>query len=126
MQIWVNSDNEYERKVAHPILAILNQHHLLLSTLLLSNSLALEALPIFLDKIVPSYIAIIISTVAVVVLGEVLPQAYCTGPHKVSIAYFFVPFIRSLQCILYIFVQPITYVLDNWLGHHEDKITLTP
>ncbi len=24
------------------------------------------------------------------------------------------------------FVGPITYVLDNWLGHHDDKIVLTP
>ena len=69
MQIWLNSDNAYERKVAKPILEILNNHHLLLSTLLLSNSLSLEALPIFLDKIVPSYMAIIISTIAVVVFG---------------------------------------------------------
>jgi metal transporter CNNM len=55
--------------VSRPILDILNNHHLLLSTLLLSNALSLEALPIFLDKLVPSYLAVIISTVAVVVFG---------------------------------------------------------
>jgi metal transporter CNNM len=126
MQIWLNSDSEYERKTPKPILDILNNHHLLLSTLLLSNSLALEALPIFLDKIVPSYLAIIISTVAVVVFGEVIPQAYCTGSHKVAIGYYFAPFIRFLELVLYVFVRPITYVLDNWLGHHDDKIVLTP
>lgn len=126
MQIWVNSDSEYERRVARPILDILNNHHLLLSTLLLSNSLSLEALPIFLDKIVPSYLAIIISTVAVVVFGEVIPQAYATGQHKVTIGYYCAPFIRFLQFILYVFVRPITYVLDNWLGHHDDKIVLSP
>jgi len=126
MQIWVNSDNEYERKTAKPILEILNNHHLLLSTLLLSNSLALEALPIFLDKIVPSFMAIIISTIAVVVFGEVIPQAYCTGAHKVKIGYYFSPFVKFLELVLYIFVRPITYVLDNWLGHHDDKIILTP
>jgi len=125
MQIWVNSESEYERKVARPILDILNNHHMLLSTLLLSNSLCLEALPIFLDKIVPSYMAIIISTCAVVVFGEVLPQAYCTGPHKTTIGYFFAPLVRFLQFVLYVFVAPMTYVLDNWLGHHDDKIVLT-
>jgi len=31
-----------------------------------------------------------------------------------------------MEFILYIFVSPITYVLDNWLGHHDDKIVLTP
>jgi metal transporter CNNM len=94
--------------------------------LLLSNSLCLEALPIFLDKIVPSYLAIIISTIAVVVFGEVIPQAYCTGQHKIAIGFFFAPFIKFLQTVLYIFVGPITYVLDNWLGHHDGKIVLTP
>lgn len=69
MQIWLSSDDEDKRTVAKPILEILSNHHLLLSTLLLSNSLSLEALPIFLDKIVPSYLAIIISTVAVVIFG---------------------------------------------------------
>jgi metal transporter CNNM len=53
-------------------------------------------LPIFLDKIVPAYIAIFISTAAVVIFGEVIPQAYCTGPHKIAIGYYFSPFIKFL------------------------------
>jgi CBS domain containing-hemolysin-like protein len=40
--------------------------------------------------------AIIISTVVVVVLGEVLPQAYCTGHHKVTIGYYASGFIKGL------------------------------
>lgn len=47
---------------------------MLLSTLLLNNAIAMEALPIFLDALVPSWLAIIISTTAVLVFGEVLPQ----------------------------------------------------
>ena len=46
---------------------------MLLSTLLISNSIAMEALPIFLDAIVPSYMAVGISTVAVLIVGEILP-----------------------------------------------------
>lgn len=33
----------------------------------------MEALPIFLDAIMPAYMAIIFSTVAVVVVGEIIP-----------------------------------------------------
>ena len=69
--------------------------------------------------------AILISTAAVVVFGEVIPQAYCTGHHKVTIGYYMSPFVRFLQCILYPFVKPIAYVLDHWLGHEEAKIKLT-
>lgn len=52
---------------------ILKNHHILLSTLLISNALAMEALPIFLDEIVPSYMAVAISVIAVVTVGEILP-----------------------------------------------------
>jgi hypothetical protein len=34
----------------------------------------MEALPIFLDAIVPAVVAIILSTTAVLIFGEVLPQ----------------------------------------------------
>jgi metal transporter CNNM len=97
---------------------------MLLSTLLLANAISLEALPIFLDKIVPGYMAIIISIIAVVVFGEVLPQSFCTGQHKVVIGYYFSGFVKTLEFLLYIFVKPIVYILDNWIGHHDDKVSL--
>lgn len=42
-------------------------------TLLLCNALAMEALPLFLDKVVPSAIAIVISVTAVLIFGEIVP-----------------------------------------------------
>jgi hypothetical protein len=47
--------------------------HWLLVTLLICNACALETLPIYLDRIVPSKYAILISVVAVVLVGEVIP-----------------------------------------------------
>lgn len=69
--------------------------------------------------------AIFISTAAVVIFGEVIPQAYCTGPHKIAIGYFFSSFIRFLQCILYPFVKPIVVLLDQIIEHNEGGIILT-
>lgn len=66
---------------ANKILPILENHHLLLSTILLNNAIAMESLPIFLDALVPSWLAILLSTSAVLVFGEVVPQAICTGPN---------------------------------------------
>ena len=48
-------------------------HHHLLVTLLLMNSFANEALPLFLDNLVPSWAAIAISVSAVLLVGEILP-----------------------------------------------------
>lgn len=122
--MWMNTGTDQQKTIAKPILDVLSNHHLLLSTLLMANALSLEALPIFLDKIVPGYMAIIISTAAVVVFGEVIPQAYCTGHHKVAIGYRCSGFIKILECLFYIFVIPIVYVLDNCIGHHDDKLVL--
>ena len=47
------SDSEVERKQARSLVPLLIDHHRLLVTLLLINAIANEALPLFLDKIVP-------------------------------------------------------------------------
>lgn len=84
--------------------------------MLLSNAISMEALPIFLDKIIPAYLAVIFSTLAVLIFGEVIPQAYCTGTNQISIAYTFSSFVKFLQFTLGIFVRPIAWLLDKWLG----------
>ena len=55
--------------VAHP--------HYLLATLLLCNAAAMETLPIFLDRLLNPAAAIIISVTAILIFGEILPQAVC-------------------------------------------------
>lgn len=70
-------------KAAKRVLPILQQHHWLLVTLLLANAAAMEALPIFLDALVPAYAAVIISVTAVLIFGEIIPQAVCTGPSQI-------------------------------------------
>lgn len=45
----------------------------MLVTLLLCNAVAMEALPLFLDKVVSPTIAIVISVTAVLTFGEIIP-----------------------------------------------------
>lgn len=61
---------------AERILPVVKNQHLLLCTLLIGNSLAMEALPIFLDKLVPSFVAILISVTLILAFGEVTPFCY--------------------------------------------------
>lgn len=42
-------------------------------------TLANEALPVMLDRIVPSYAAILLSVTLVLIFGEVVPSAIFTG-----------------------------------------------
>ncbi|CDW80843.1 UNKNOWN [Stylonychia lemnae] len=94
-------------------------HHYLLVTLLLSNAFAMEALPIYLDAIVPSFWAIIISVTAVLFFGEVIPQAVCTGPSQLIIARRLAPLIKFLMFSLGLVCYPISKVLDCVLGEHD-------
>lgn len=74
LEIKLETGDEETKRQARKILPILRQHHLLLVTLLLNNAVAMEALPIFLDALVPSWAAIMISTTLVLLFGEVFPQ----------------------------------------------------
>ncbi|KAK7503006.1 hypothetical protein BaRGS_00005632, partial [Batillaria attramentaria] len=69
---------EREQRHAKRILPLVSRHHLLLVTLLLANAAAVEAMPIFLDRISDPVIAIVTSVTAVLIFGEVIPQAICT------------------------------------------------
>jgi metal transporter CNNM len=72
---------------AERILPVVKNQHLLLCTLLIGNSLAMEALPIFLDKLVPSFVAILISVTLILAFGEVTPFCYFPSIQSNSIQF---------------------------------------
>jgi metal transporter CNNM len=122
LELKMKNGTEEEKQDAMVIIPILAKHHLLLSTLLLANALAMEALPLFLDAIVPAWAAVMISTSLVLVFGEVIPQAYCTGPAQIKIAKTLAPVIKFLMFIFYPICYPISVGLDNLLGlHHKTR-----
>ncbi len=58
-----------EQHQAKRLLPVLKRKHLLLVTLLLFNAASAEALPLFLDELVPSYVAIILSVVCILIIS---------------------------------------------------------
>lgn len=108
-----------EKKAASVILPILKRHHYLLVTLLLANATAMEALPIFLDALVPSFYAVLISVTAVLFFGEIIPQAICIGPQQLVIAEKIAPLVRFLMLATGILTYPISKLLDKILGEHD-------
>jgi metal transporter CNNM len=53
---------EADKQNARKLQPILSNHHFLLVTLLVANSAATESMPIFLDALVPSWAAVMISS----------------------------------------------------------------
>ena len=108
-----------EREQAAALLPVVKQHHLLLVTLLLLNSIANEALPLFLDALVPGYVAVIMSVTLVLFFGEIIPSAVFTGPNQMKLAFRLLPLVRVVMALLFPIAYPISKTLDHFL-HDED------
>ncbi|KAF7134734.1 hypothetical protein RHSIM_Rhsim08G0089700 [Rhododendron simsii] len=70
LEVLAKSGTPKDSLHASKILPVLRQQHLLLCTLLVSNAAAMEALPIFLDNLVPDLGAILISVTLILLFGE--------------------------------------------------------
>ena len=119
MELRMTSGTEEEKEVASKVLPVLSNRHWLLVTLLLMNSFAMEALPVFLDRIVNRVMAVVISVTLILAFGEVIPQAVCTGPNQVKIAAFVAPLTRFLMLISWPLSFWIGKLLDIILGEHH-------
>ncbi|KAF8401634.1 hypothetical protein HHK36_012580 [Tetracentron sinense] len=118
LEILQRSGTSTEKKQAAAILPVVQKQHQLLVTLLLCNACAMEALPIYLDKIFHPFVAIVLSVTFVLAFGEVIPQAICTR-YGLAVGANFVWLVRILMIICYPIAYPIGKVLDCVLGHNE-------
>jgi len=105
-----------DKASAEKIAPLVHDHHRLLVTLLLLNSIANEALPLFLDAVLPSYCAVLVSVLGVLMFGEIIPSAIFTGSQQLKIAAFFSPLVKIAQYLLYPVAVPIARLLDAVLG----------
>ncbi|VAI80285.1 unnamed protein product [Triticum turgidum subsp. durum] len=111
-------DNNGGHVAAAAILPVVKKQHQLLVTLLLCNACAMEALPIFLDRIFNPVLAIILSVTFVLAFGEVIPQAICTR-YGLAVGASFVWLVRIVMVIAYPIAYPIGKLLDFALGHES-------
>ena len=123
LKVKLQTGTDQEKAAAKKIIPIISEHHVLLVTLMLFNATANEALPIFLDQLVPSWLSIIMSVTLVLMFGEIIPSAIFTGPRQLEIASYLAPFTKVLILFLSPIGYPVAMLLDYWLGH-DDGITI--
>jgi hypothetical protein len=78
MELLRRTGTEHEKRMAAKIAPIITNQHYLLVTLLLCNAVAMEALPLVLDRLADPLTAVLISVTVVLVFGEIVPQAVCS------------------------------------------------
>lgn len=115
----VGSDDE--KKHAKRISPLRKRGNLLLCTLLLGNVLVNSTFTIFFDNMTNGLIAVICSTVGIVVFGEIIPQAICSRhglaigakTYWVTVFFMIVTFPASF---------PISFLLDCILGEEMGQV----
>ncbi|KAI8548828.1 hypothetical protein RHMOL_Rhmol07G0304500 [Rhododendron molle] len=115
LEVLMKSGRPQDRIYASKIFPVVKNQHLLLCTLLIGNSMAMESLPIFLDKLVPAWAAILISVTLILMFGEILPQAICTR-YGLKVGAYLAPLVHVLLWAFFPVAYPISKVLDWMLG----------
>ncbi|XP_042032536.1 DUF21 domain-containing protein At2g14520-like [Salvia splendens] len=121
LEVLVKAGLPKDRKNAAKVLPLVKNECFLLCTLLIAKSLATEALPLFLDRILPFWFAILVSIILVVAFVEVIPQAVCTR-HGLGFGAKLALFVRLLLLILSPVSYPVSKVLDWLLGENHPLI----
>ncbi|XP_020594279.1 DUF21 domain-containing protein At1g47330-like [Phalaenopsis equestris] len=75
----------------------------------------MEALPIFLDALVPAWGAILISVTLILVAGEIIPQSVCSR-YGLSVGARTAGIVRVLLLVFFPIAYPISKLLDWLLG----------
>ncbi|KAI8090068.1 uncharacterized protein B0P05DRAFT_529209 [Gilbertella persicaria] len=103
---------------ASRIIPIRKNGHILLATLLLTNTVINETLPILFDSIFSKgFISVIVSTALLVLFAEIIPQAIFSK-HGLKIGAMFAVPVKVLIGIWFIISWPIAKFLDHLLGTH--------
>ncbi|KAF6253868.1 hypothetical protein COO60DRAFT_1273472 [Scenedesmus sp. NREL 46B-D3] len=107
-----------QRDAAARLISLVSKPHWLLCTLLLCNAGCMEALPLFLDRLLNPAGAILLSVTCILVFGEIIPQAVCSR-HGVAIGAACAPVVRGLMWVCSPVTWPLGKLLDKALGHEE-------
>lgn len=98
-------------KDAARVLPFREKTHLSLASILLSNIAVVSATTLVLEPQLSGVLAGIVSTLLIVIFGEVLPQAYFVR-FALKFCAFFAPFLRVTIWITYLVAKPLELILD--------------
>ncbi|ORE05698.1 DUF21-domain-containing protein [Rhizopus microsporus var. microsporus] len=123
LHVLIQSGTETEKVNAKKVLSLLDRgKHWVLVTLLLSNVIVNETLPIILDGVLGGgWKAVVISTALIVIFGEVIPQSVCVR-YGLAIGAKTAGMVLALMYLMYPIAYPTALLLDYFLGESHGTI----
>jgi len=73
------------------------------------------------DSVLSGIAAFVFSTVAITILGDLVPQAYFSR-HALRVTALLAPLLRLYRILLYPVAKPTALLLDVWLGHEGVRL----
>ncbi|KAH8400558.1 hypothetical protein KR222_006666, partial [Zaprionus bogoriensis] len=121
LKILRNTGTEKERKYAAKIAPVRDQGNYLLCSILLGNVLVNSTFTILLDGLTSGLFAVIFSTLAIVLFGEITPQAVCSR-HGLAIGAKTIMITKTVMAITAPLSYPISRILDAILGEEIGNV----
>ena len=115
LEVMLRTGTPKEQVLARRLLPIVAQPNWVLTTLVIVNTVAGMALPLCLDRLVNVAVALVLSTTAIVIFGEIIPQAVCSR-YGMTIGGHSAPVVRALMWLTAPLSWPMGKVLDWLLG----------
>src|SRR5581483_2217698 len=108
-------------KMAQHVLPLRRNAHLTLASILLTNVAAVSATSLVLDQRFNGWIAGLLSTLLIVVFGEIMPQAlFSKNPLAWSST--FAPLLKAMTIITYPISKPLQLLLDKLFPYERAKL----
>jgi len=116
LEIVMDGDDKEASEAARAIYPVRANGNRLLCTLLLGNVAVNALLSILMADISGGLIGFLVSTISIVIFGEILPQAACSR-YALQIGRRTVPLVKFILVLFCPVSAPIAFCLDKILGH---------
>ncbi|XP_047128854.1 metal transporter CNNM4 [Hydra vulgaris] len=115
LKIISTSSSIQNQKYAKKIIPVRRHGNFLLCTLLLGNTLVNSTFTIILDSVTSGIVAVVGSTLGIVLLGEIIPQSICSR-YGLAVGAYTIYLTKLFMIITFPVSYPISKILDRILG----------
>ena len=108
-------------RAASLVLPLRRNAHLTLASILLTNVAAVSATSLVLDQLFNGWVAGAISTLLIVVFGEVMPQALFSK-NPLAWSSIFAPLLKVMAIVTYVISKPLQLLLDQLFPGQRSRL----